>query len=119
MLALQISISGTVVCTASAGADGATYFTLIERISDVQSQVEIEIGERCVHLMLDGTRQSERIQHMEWLDRYIKIGEEISIKVIETDEIDPPINVSWTDLDEVKRQKREAYEQLKKEFEGQ
>lgn len=120
MPSFQISINGKNICTASVGKSGVTDLVLLERNSDEQSETEKAPGERIVHLIVSGYRRkdhSDENEHLDWVDQYLATGDELLIRILETEVVDVPVNIYSDDPEEQKRQRRQFYEQLKQEFE--
>lgn len=57
--------------------------------------------------------------HLDWLDGILEIGDEVTIRIIETDKADAPVRERKEDTEILKRQRREFYEKCKLEFENE
>jgi predicted RNA-binding protein with RPS1 domain len=55
-------------------------------------------------------------EHLDWIKRSLKIGDAIAIRVVESDEVSPPIRREKQDPDFVAREQRRYYENLKQEY---
>lgn len=56
-------------------------------------------------------------EHLDWIKRHLKIGDEINIRVVETSNLTKPISRKREDPKLVEKSKRKYYESLKKEYE--
>ena len=55
-------------------------------------------------------------EHLDWIKRFLKIGDAIAIRVVESDEVSPPIRRERQDPDFVAKEQRRYYENLKQEY---
>ena len=79
MLAFQILVNGNVVCTAGVGPDGRVFASALSWTHRQPEQVSFTVG---------GVPETD--QHLDWNAPEISVGDEITIRIIETDEIDAP-----------------------------
>jgi hypothetical protein len=56
-------------------------------------------------------------EHVEWLQRELRVGDRIILTVTESSEFDPPAQRTHEDPDAAERMERRYYEQLKARFE--
>lgn len=56
-------------------------------------------------------------EHLDWMKRHIKLGDEINIRVVETSQITKPITRRSEDPNLVQKAERKYYESLKKKYE--
>jgi hypothetical protein len=54
--------------------------------------------------------------HLSWLRQPLKVGQRITVTVLETDVVDPPQKHVREDPVRAAQQKREYYERLKREY---
>lgn len=86
MIAFEVFINGEMVCTAGVGEHGvmSSILTLVKKRRR-RRQMWLEVG----GIPADGV-DGQRM-HVGWVGKKpIKIGDEIRIRVIEKDEVDPP-----------------------------
>lgn len=55
-------------------------------------------------------------EHLDWIKRHLKIGDEITVRVIETSNSTRPISKRREDPQLVEKARRRYYESLKKEY---
>ncbi|MBW4470976.1 MAG: hypothetical protein KME45_11320 [Stenomitos rutilans HA7619-LM2] len=55
-------------------------------------------------------------EYLDWVKRSLKIGDTIKIRVVESDEVTPPIRKERRDPDFVAKEQRRYYENLKQEY---
>ena len=91
MKAMEISINGMKRCTTGVGDKG-----VLSTIVNWIGSPEHESGERSGFGIAAGgmTRdEKNRMEHFEWLNTELELGDEIIIRLIETDEADIPRSV--------------------------
>jgi hypothetical protein len=54
--------------------------------------------------------------HVSWLRQPLKLGQQITLPVVETKDADPPRTRNREDPTRTERQRREYYERLKREY---
>lgn len=55
-------------------------------------------------------------EDLDWIKRDLKIGDAITIRIVESDEVTPPIRRERQDPDFVAKEQRRYYENLKQEY---
>jgi hypothetical protein len=55
--------------------------------------------------------------HVDWLNRKLRIGDRVVIDVVDSDTPEPPTRRETSDRELLARERRHQYEQLKREFE--
>ena len=85
---------------------------LSSTLTFVSSSNELEL--RVGGLASAGTHDNE---FLEWIKQDLKIGDRVSIRIVESDSLSAPIAVERDDPGDSERKERKYYEQLKKKFE--
>ena len=122
MIAFEIAIDGRKQCTAGTSGSGVTSViaTWVRRAAHDSTSRQPAPGAFEEELTLhvgglwpnpDGARL-----HVQWLQHALKVGERITITVIDTEEVDPPLTRTREDPAASERQKRAYYERLKAEY---
>ena len=104
MIAFEVSLNGRRLCTASAGDDGV--LTAIVSSVGKRKEFELEIG---------GLADEA---HLKWPSPALALGDEITIRIVETDRPDLPATHKRDDRALVEAGEREYYERLKRKYEG-
>ena len=115
MLCFEISVNGEKLCTAGVGESGV----LTSILSWVQAQPEKSqegIREEKLYLSASGLKDDE---HSEWLRQKVKVGDEVTLRIIEATMPDEPQRTYRIDPETEKQQRRDYYERCKREFEGE
>ena len=81
MLAFQILVNGEVVCTAGAPPSHRVLSTIVSWTHREPDQIGFHVG---------GVPDAD--QHLDWNVPEVGIGDEISIRIIDTDDVDQPDN---------------------------
>ena len=81
MLAFQILVNGNVVCTAGAGPNDRVLGTALSWTHRDPDRLSFSVG---------GIPESD--QHVDWNVPDVAIGDEITIRIIDTENVDPPDN---------------------------
>ena len=79
MLAFQILVNGKVVCTAGAPPEHRVLSTIVTWTHRHPDQIDLHVG---------GVPEGD--QHLEWNMPKIDIGDEVTIRIIDTNDIDQP-----------------------------
>lgn len=82
MLAFEISVNGTIVCVAGAGPKHRVISSIVSWTRRDPDQISLHVG---------GVPQSD--QHLTWNTPKISIGDEITIRIVETDTVDEPDDI--------------------------
>ena len=105
MIGFEVSLNGRRLCTAGAGDDGV--LTAIVSFVCKRKELELEIG----GLAADA--------HLKWpAPPTLVVGDEITVRVVETDQPDPPATSQRDDHALVEAGEREYYERLKRKYDG-
>jgi hypothetical protein len=113
MICFEVIINGEKICTAGTDERGGLFavFSYVRRVAE--EDINDESNEP--RFNLSGYNVGV---HSEWTSGILEIGDEVTIRIVEANEFDPPVGEYRDDLEEQERRKREYYEQLKREFEG-
>lgn len=115
MIAFQVSINGKLITLAGkndlsvlntiVGAVGILGSESIGTVSEKDKfQLNVTVGG------LSAKSNNEPGEHLRWLDQKIGIGDEISIRVIESNNSDDPLEEKKVPADELERQKLKSWE---------
>ena len=95
MKCFEVTINGEKVCTAGVGDDGVLVSTVqfVKRNNpdETADSQDNEISET-LNIRVGGiaNREADEIQHLEWLQRDLRVGDEIIIRIIEASSCDDP-----------------------------
>ena len=105
MIGFEVVLNGTRICTAAAGDDGV--LTAIVTSVGKRNELELKIG----GLVKDA--------HLDWpVPKNLAVGDEITVRVVQTDRPDPPTTTQRDDTALVEEGERRYYERLKRKYEG-
>jgi hypothetical protein len=122
MIAFEISIDGQKKCTAGVSDLGVTSViaTWVGRVSrdpvsgqPIPDRFEEELTLDAGGLAHDPDGASV---HVRWLHQPLKVGQQITLAIVETQDADPPRSRVREDPTRAERQRREYYERLKREY---
>jgi hypothetical protein len=122
MIGFEISIDGQKACTAAIGDVGvvSVIATWVRRASRaptsgqmVRAQFEEELTLDVGGLDHDPDGAGVNVK---WLDRSLRVGQRITVTVVDTAHIDPPVSRQREDPASAEQRKREYYERLKREY---
>jgi hypothetical protein len=122
MIAFEISIDGQKKCTAGVSDLGVTSViaSWVRRVSrdpvsgqPIPGRFEEELTLDVGGLTHDADGGSVQVK---WLQQPLKLGQQITLAVVETEAADPPWTRERTDPVSTERRKREYYERLKREY---
>ena len=120
MICFDVSVNGNRLCTAGVGE----YGVLTAVLSWVRSQPEEtfspedEQREQSPDLHIGGLVNGE---HVRWIDEpfFINVGDEVSLRVVDSDNVDAPGDRQRASDPETARSNRDfLYQQYQREFEG-
>ncbi len=119
MICFEVSINGRKLCTAGVGQYGVltTILSWAKNEPEQENTNQEELKES-IHFHVGGLVDQV---HISWLpeDVMVNQGDEISIKIIEGDNPDEPIEGhDASDPEEARRSRYEAYQIYKREFEA-
>ncbi len=124
MIALQISINGNYVCTAGI-EDWDSLHAILALKNQVRGQApsfDLSVGGCCK------AEDSCRGDSVRWASQYLEVNDELSIKIVDTDVVDPPVKrLKRNDLErkydpqytpeELEKMDLEMYKKLKHKYE--
>jgi hypothetical protein len=122
MIAFEIAIDGQRTCTAGVGPEGVTSVVAswVRRPSRDPATNEPLPGRFEEELTLDAgglTHDPDGATvHVRWLRQPLKVGQRITLTVVETAAADPPVKRDREDPTSAERAKRRYYERLKHEL---
>jgi hypothetical protein len=122
MIAFEISIDGQKTCTAGVSDVGVASVMVawVRRPARDPTSEEAIPGRFEEELTLDAgglTHDPDGASaHLNWLRQTLKVGQQITLAIVETEVVDPPRTRDREDPTRIKRQKREYYERLKREY---
>jgi hypothetical protein len=115
MIAFKLSVNGEYICTAGVRAFGVLSAT----ITWVGRKPENGRGDKTIEEELTadlGGLDSESKEHLKWWSQRLRVGDRLSIEVVETKRADKPKGRYRDDPKVVERAKRRYFERLKKEL---
>jgi predicted RNA-binding protein with RPS1 domain len=116
MLALEITINGELHCVVGIGDHGVfgTNLQWVKRSEDVVRDGALEEE---LYLQAGGLRtvEEDTDEYLTWLHHNLTIGDEVTVKVIETDAVSEPMSLRR----ETPEDKERAIREYLKEFEGE
>src|SRR5260221_8434488 len=106
MIGFEVLLNGTRLCTAAAGDDG------------VLTAIVTSVGKRRELTLTIGGLVEDA--HLNWpVRKNLAIGDEVTVRVVQTDHPDTPDRTERDDLALVEEGERRYYERLKRKYEGQ
>ena len=93
-----------------AGDDAVSVLTAMVTYVASRQEIELRIGGLFA-------RQSSGKEHVEWLQRELRVGDRIVLTVTDSGEVDPPAHRIQEAPDFAEQMERKYYEQLKARFE--
>jgi hypothetical protein len=90
-----------------------------DAISVLTAMVTYVASRREIELRVGGlfARQSSGNEHVDWLQRELRVGDRIVLTVTDSSELDPPAHRTQEDPELAEQMARKYYEQLKARFE--
>jgi hypothetical protein len=122
MIAFEIAIDGRTMCTAGVGDEGvmSVIATWVRRPARDPETGEPLPGRFAEELTLDAGGLTHDLDgaavQVRWLRQSLRVGQRITLTIVEAAEADPPRTRDRTDPTEAERQKRRYYERLKREL---
>ncbi len=125
MIALEISINGKKVLTAGVEDWDLLHANIIaKRAREQQEHDEFDINVGGLPQQVE----QEKLEHIRWGRKKLQIGDEITIRLIDTDSVDAPLKRYRSDKkvqeqpftdEEIYQMQKETYLELKKKFENE
>jgi hypothetical protein len=122
MIAFEISIDGQKKCTAGVSDLGvmSVIASWVRRVSrdPASGQAMPDRFEEELTLDVGGLAHDPDggAVQVRWLQHPLKVGQQITLAIVETEAVDPPWTRERTDPTWTERRKREYYERLKREY---
>lgn len=115
MICFEVTINGKKVCTA--GIEGIGVLTAIFDFARRKKDGE-EIVQEGPHLKIGGLNCHGKNddENLDWVKRHLSVGDEVSIRIIDSLQIDQPKTRKRSDPEFVEKQQRKYYEKLKREY---
>ena len=123
MICLEVKINGKIICNASIGHDFGIVCAIIDWVNrdmdlfpnDKEPMFKGE--EMKLSVSGSATYGKDDSEELSWINRNLSIGDEITIKIVESDVCDPPKSRKRLEPDFVEKAKRRYFEKLKSEYE--
>ena len=123
MICFEIHINGIKACTAGIDAEYgvlSSVLTWLKRdLNEFPAEKRNDIQEEELKFYLGGhiSHGKNDYENLEWIRKSLSVGDEITIKIIESDKYDEPHKRERSDPDFEEKQKRKYFENLKQEYE--
>jgi hypothetical protein len=111
VIALEISVNGKRLYTIGADDPGFVDASVIRERKRDAPRIQIGLSAHGANLPVDG-----EVEYLDWNGSSLKVGDEVTIRVVDTDAIDAPHQRRIHDAKRNEKRKREHYESLKREF---
>jgi hypothetical protein len=111
MIALEIRVNGEVFQTISADDPGFVEAFVSRGRKRHEPDIKIKLGTSAVNLQPNG-----ELDHLEWPDRSLSVGDKIVIRIVETEQSDEPTRRYHADSSARSRSNWELYTRLKAQF---
>jgi|SRR5258705_9186796 len=117
MIAFEVFLNGNKVCRAGVGDLGVltTILTWVKREGRNTKTRETGIIEEELTLDVSGLISSKN-EHVRWTDDKVTVGDEVCIRIINLESVDPPSVRRTEDPAEVERRQERYVEQMAKRF---
>jgi hypothetical protein len=103
MKCFEVKVNGEKLCTAGIGDDGVltTVVSFAKRSNSTDETAQDSDNPERLHLRVSGVAGPEPgvMEHLEWLDQSLSVGDEITIRIVETPECDKPNNREETPIE--------------------
>ena len=96
MIAFEIWVNGEKFCTAGVDSDYGILTTLLSwakrDIGRLPSDIQSEVAEEELKIAISGQKGlgDNDFENLQWAGRHLKPGDEIRVKVVDVDQVDPP-----------------------------
>jgi hypothetical protein len=123
MICFEIHINGKKVCTAGVDSPYGVLTSILTWVRRDLRQFQLEkrgkIQEEEINFDVGGHISHGKNDHenLKWIKESLSIGDEITIRIIDLDKSDEPLERKRSDPDFVEKQKRKYFEKLKEEYE--
>lgn len=118
MICFEITINDEKICTAGLVNGRGVLTTIIDRL--MREPAEEDQGE-AAHVTVGGLANygNNDTEHLDWVKRPLSVGDQVSIRVVDSDDIDDPVSRERIDPDFEEKEERKYYERLKKKYEAE
>jgi hypothetical protein len=116
MLAFEVSVNGEVVCVAGLDEYGVLTAILswVRRRPDAEFKPDSEELEFSVSGLASDARNDA--EHLDWLKRELRVGDIVSLRVIEIERADEPAMRKRENPIHREKQERAYYERMKRKY---
>ena len=97
----------------------STILTWVKRdLNEFPSENRDKIQKEELTLDLSGHKSHGRndYENIKWIRKSLSVGDEVKIKIVESEKYDEPIEKKRSDPDFVEKQKRKHFDKLKQEY---
>jgi hypothetical protein len=117
MRAFRVSLNGKKLCTAGVGDDGVltTNVTSVTGIRNASSGRSKSVQSEDLFIQIGGLVSSRR-EHVSWLQRSLRVGDDVRIIVLERTSVDRPRSRKRRDSAEELRAQKKYVRQMAKRF---
>jgi hypothetical protein len=111
MIALEISVNGERLYTIDADDPGFVSASITRERKPDEPRIRTSLSAMGANLPRNGAPE-----FLDWKDHPLEVGDEVTMRVVETDSADAPAGTRTYDAELNEKRKREYYESLKREF---
>jgi hypothetical protein len=117
MIAFQVGLNGMPICTAGIEDVGVltSVLTWARRRASGHDHPGVE-EELMFEVSALDSRDPKESEHLKWLSESLRVGDSISIRIVEVEAAHTPVERRRDDPEAVERSRRRYYEQLKREY---
>ena len=120
MIAFEVFVNGKRTCIAGVGPSGVLH-VIVNWVGRSPRSPRVggrtNSGESWVNVGGMYVTKSRANVHPRWVDRVVKPGDEVVVRVVNARRVDPPKSKSITTAASTRRAKREYYLKMKEQFE--
>ena len=122
MICFEIHINDKRICTAGIDSEFGVLSSILTWVKrdlnefPFESRDKIQIEELTLDLSGHKSHGKNDYENIKWISKSLSVGDEIKIKIIESEIFDEPIEKNRSDPDFVEKQKRKYFEKLKQEY---
>ena len=123
LICFVVEINGEKICTAGIDSEYGIVTAILDWVRrdlknfSEESRNTVLEEELNFNVSAAITHGKNDIENLRWINCSLAPGDEICIKIIESDQVDEPQSKERRDPDLVDKAKREYYEKLKREYE--
>jgi hypothetical protein len=118
MIAFEVAVNGKRTCIAGVENFGvvSTILTWVRRRSEHSRDGNTIEEELTAEVRALDSRDPTAGEHLKWLSETLRVGDTISIRIVDVEKVDPPMSRYRNDSEADARAKRQYYERLKREY---